>query len=123
MFSLPAVYKIHDGWTKYLVRKALEGIVPEKVLWRREKVGFATPQQQWMRSPAIQALAHDAHSYLVAEGIVNKGWMNKGEHDWEMIQAWFLLTGAGRAAAADTSTPKSVSAGEIQSPPERAFLT
>ena len=123
MFSLPAAYKIHDGWTKYLVRRALDGIVPGNVLWRKEKVGFATPQQTWIRSPAIQALARDAHSYLVREGIVNKGWANKGEHDWDMIMAWLLLTGAGRSASRSGGAGASTTGREIQSPPESALLT
>lgn len=28
VFSLPACYKIHDGWTKYLLRVSTEGLIP-----------------------------------------------------------------------------------------------
>lgn len=47
VFSLPACYKIHDGWTKYLLRTALEGILPEKVCWRKEKIGGTVPIYTW----------------------------------------------------------------------------
>jgi asparagine synthase (glutamine-hydrolysing) len=100
MFSLPATYKIQSGWTKYVVRKALEGRVPPRVLWRKEKVGFATPSARWLNSPAMQMRAREAHSYLVQEGIVNKSWVSGGERDWAMIMAHFLLTGAERASPA-----------------------
>jgi len=48
-FSLPACYKIHDGWTKYLLRVGTEGMLPEKVRWRKDKMGFPTPETTWMR--------------------------------------------------------------------------
>jgi asparagine synthase (glutamine-hydrolysing) len=48
-FSLPACYKIHDGWTKYLFRAGIEGLIPEKVRWRKDKMGFPTPEAAWMR--------------------------------------------------------------------------
>lgn len=46
-FSLPACYKIHDGWTKFVMRTALEGILPEKVCWRKDKVGGTVPIYTW----------------------------------------------------------------------------
>src|SRR5437868_9756934 len=32
-----------DGWHKWVLRKAMEGMLPEKVLWRRKKLGFPFP--------------------------------------------------------------------------------
>lgn len=45
--GVPAVYKIHDGWTKYLSRRAFDGLIDGKILWRRDKLGFPTPQKEW----------------------------------------------------------------------------
>ena len=50
VMNLPAVYKIHDGWTKFILRRALGDVVPPAVLWRRDKIGFATPETHWLRS-------------------------------------------------------------------------
>lgn len=36
-------YKIYQGWTKWVLRKAMCGRVPESILWRRDKIGFETP--------------------------------------------------------------------------------
>ena len=47
VFSLPACYKLHNGWTKYLLRAAMEGILPAKVCWRRQKVGGTIPGSIW----------------------------------------------------------------------------
>lgn len=46
--SLPASYKIHNGWTKYILRYAIAGVVPEKIRWRRDKMGFVTPEKIWL---------------------------------------------------------------------------
>jgi asparagine synthase (glutamine-hydrolysing) len=50
LFSLPAEQKIRDGWTKYVMREALEGVIPERIRLRRDKIGFATPEADWFRS-------------------------------------------------------------------------
>ncbi len=36
----PVSYLFKNGWTKYLLRKAMEPFLPDKILWRREKMGF-----------------------------------------------------------------------------------
>lgn len=47
-FSLPASFKIRHGWTKWLLRQATQGILPEEIRWRRDKIGFATPEAAWL---------------------------------------------------------------------------
>ncbi|MDD2805350.1 MAG: asparagine synthase-related protein [Elusimicrobiales bacterium] len=46
-FSVPACYKLHGGWTKYLLRTAMTGVLPERVCWRKEKVGGTAPVSVW----------------------------------------------------------------------------
>jgi asparagine synthase (glutamine-hydrolysing) len=43
MFSIPAVYKIRHGWTKWLLRLAVKELLPAQIIWRRDKLGFAAP--------------------------------------------------------------------------------
>jgi asparagine synthase (glutamine-hydrolysing) len=50
--ALPSADLIRRGWTKAILREAMEGIVPESVLWRRDKLGFATPEVRWLREIA-----------------------------------------------------------------------
>lgn len=50
VLSLPAHFKFHDGWSKFVQRKAAEDLLPAEIVWRRDKLGFATPQQQWKRA-------------------------------------------------------------------------
>lgn len=39
-----------SGRTKNVLREALRGIVPDNVLNRRDKIGFETPERQWLTS-------------------------------------------------------------------------
>jgi asparagine synthase (glutamine-hydrolysing) len=41
---------IHDGWTKWPLRHGMRGRLPQAVLWRRDKVGFETPEREWLRA-------------------------------------------------------------------------
>jgi len=48
--SMPESYLLsNDGQTKAIFRKAMRGIVPDAVLDRRDKIGFATPEQKWLQ--------------------------------------------------------------------------
>jgi len=51
-FSLPTDFKAHNGVTKYILREALKGVLPEKVYARMDKKGFVSPGEvQWLRGP------------------------------------------------------------------------
>jgi asparagine synthase (glutamine-hydrolysing) len=45
--SVPACYKIHNGWTKYLARLAFDGKLPDDIVWRRDKMGWPIPEKTW----------------------------------------------------------------------------
>jgi asparagine synthase (glutamine-hydrolysing) len=57
--TVPFAMKIRDGWTKYILRQALKGILPERVRRRKSKLGFSTPEDEWMRV-SLKDLALDA---------------------------------------------------------------
>jgi asparagine synthase (glutamine-hydrolysing) len=46
--TIPAEYRIAGGTTKYVFRKAMEGIVPEFIL-NRPKLGFPVPMREWLK--------------------------------------------------------------------------
>lgn len=55
MYSLPESYLISDrGQTKHVFRAAMRGIVPDAILDRRDKIGFATPERNWFIQLAPQ---------------------------------------------------------------------
>lgn len=48
LFSIPAVYKINNGWNKSLLRSAMQDILPDEIRLRTDKMGFSTPQSNWL---------------------------------------------------------------------------
>jgi asparagine synthase (glutamine-hydrolysing) len=49
IMSLPAGYKIRNGYTKSILRDALAGLVPDEVRMRINKLGFPTPELEWLK--------------------------------------------------------------------------
>ena len=46
--SLPLSVKIRNGWTKFILRKAVENILPKRIVWRKNKFGFEAPEKIWL---------------------------------------------------------------------------
>lgn len=48
VFSLPKEQKIRDGQTKFILRNSMNGVLPEPIRLRKDKMGFVTPESIWM---------------------------------------------------------------------------
>jgi asparagine synthase (glutamine-hydrolysing) len=48
VFTLPSEYKIRNGYTKSLLRHSMRGVLPPKIQWRLSKLGFASPEMDWV---------------------------------------------------------------------------
>jgi asparagine synthase (glutamine-hydrolysing) len=46
--SLDNRFKINGGWTKYLLRKAMSGTLPDEIVWRKNKLSFNAPEKRWL---------------------------------------------------------------------------
>ena len=47
--SVPACFKMRNGWTKYIARVAFDGKLPDEVNWRKDKMGWPVPENYWFR--------------------------------------------------------------------------
>jgi asparagine synthase (glutamine-hydrolysing) len=61
---------IRDGTTKFILREAMRGILPEKIRTRQDKIGFDNPQAEWFRTPQFQKLITEL---LNSESVKNRG--------------------------------------------------
>ena len=49
VLTLPESYLVSpSGQTKHVFRSAMRGIVPDQILDRRDKIGFQTPENDWL---------------------------------------------------------------------------
>ncbi len=97
IFSLPTSLKINKGWTKWLLRMAMKNKIPDEVIWRKDKVGFEPPQQQWMENKMFQEYVHEAKRKLVNQRILRQKVLNKtttpksaiadNNYDWRYLCA------------------------------------
>jgi len=70
IFSLPSSFKLCRGFTKYILRKAMSGKIPDSIVWNPLKTGFETPQKKWLENKALQELIIDSKQKLVNEKIL-----------------------------------------------------
>ena len=77
VFSLPSSYKIHEGWTKWLLRQAMNKKLPDEIVWSANKVGYEPPQQQWMQDPTLQDHIQEARRKLVGAKILSQKILDK----------------------------------------------
>jgi asparagine synthase (glutamine-hydrolysing) len=95
VFSLPSHFKIREGWTKWLLRQSMEDLLPEEIVYRRDKTGFEPPQRVWMQDPNLQEYIHEARRSLVKAGILKPDVLQKKiqpqeahaaeNHDWRYL--------------------------------------
>jgi asparagine synthase (glutamine-hydrolysing) len=55
---IPAAYRTAEGTTKYVFRKAMEGVVPDFIL-NRPKLGFPVPVRDWLKGPQGDAILEE----------------------------------------------------------------
>jgi asparagine synthase (glutamine-hydrolysing) len=89
---------IHEGWSKWVLREAMRGIVPDRIIWRRDKVGFETPERQWqadfLRAQGMTLFGAGARSgsYLDLAAVRQRitHWLQGGGDD-RLIWRWLNL--------------------------------
>lgn len=57
--GMPPPMKFQDGRTKHIFKKAVEGIIPKKVLKRKDKMGFPVPLSEWMQKGPVRDFVSD----------------------------------------------------------------
>ena len=76
LFRVPGSYKIRHGWSKHLLRMATAGLVPEPIRWRRDKIGFATPEGRWLKEigPSLLGYLDDRVSAVIDVKGLRRDW-------------------------------------------------
>lgn len=60
--GLPLKQKLRSATTKVILRQAMQGILPEEVRQRRDKMGFVTPEKVWLKAELGMLLREVVHS-------------------------------------------------------------
>lgn len=70
--ALDGKYKIKNQWTKWILRKSCKSYLPEKVLYRTNKMGFPAPFGRWIRECKEKDQMREIIFSLGDRGIVRK---------------------------------------------------
>jgi len=73
LVNLPTDMKLQGGWSKFILRESLTEL-PEAIRWRKDKKGFVTPEEPWMKG-ALGAYILDymeSHHELEKLGILDQ---------------------------------------------------
>lgn len=101
LFGCPSNQKINEGYTKWILRKAMDKKLPDAIVWRTDKVGYEPPQKQWMENERLADYVHEAKRTLVNHDLLRPQVLDKKPHarhahdkdnfDWRYLCAAQLL--------------------------------
>lgn len=74
--DIPMADKVRDNVPKYLLKKAVEGIIPDEIIYRK-KMGFGAPMAEWLRGE----FGRQVEDTLMSSGLLKRGFFNR-----ELIQ-------------------------------------
>lgn len=81
--------KLNKGWTKWPLRAAAEDILPPAISWRKDKIGFAAPDQIWLNKHSPVMYAKVTNSRLLAR-YVDMTALKKRFHRLDTGMRWRL---------------------------------
>lgn len=79
IYSMPLNYKIKRGVTKAVMREGLKDILPEKIRKRYSKLGFVTPEEQWIKNNPALFRTELEEACLLLKNLLDK----------ELVMQWF----------------------------------
>ncbi|MBI4698326.1 MAG: asparagine synthase (glutamine-hydrolyzing) [Nitrospirae bacterium] len=95
-FQLPPEMKIKDYRTKYILRQAVRGLVPDEIIDREDKKGLAVPISAWFENE-LRQWVDSLKSDLRKRGIIcprtgsNRGECDRSDYTSISIEMWHKL--------------------------------
>jgi asparagine synthase (glutamine-hydrolysing) len=87
VFSLPDEYKLNNGWTKFVLRKSMNKILPESICWRVDKIGYEPPQKKWIESDKYVSEIVKTAKFLNIDLEKNYTGKNMFTQEWRLLMA------------------------------------
>ena len=87
VFSLPDEFKLNNGWTKFVLRKSMDKILPQSICWRVDKIGYEPPQHLWIKSDKFNQEIHRASKMLNIHRSNDANNESVFNQDWRLLMA------------------------------------
>jgi asparagine synthase (glutamine-hydrolysing) len=89
--SLPEEVKIHNGWTKFVLRLFMNDKMPKGITWRKNKFGFEAPESIWIRRHKPLMLEAISSSSLL-NALCKLDYIEKDFQNMDNLTAWKLYS-------------------------------
>jgi asparagine synthase (glutamine-hydrolysing) len=108
--GLPDRAFVSNGWQKWILRKSVDGLLPQEIQWRADKVGYAAPLDTWLRGdlyewgrerlfsgPVVGVVGYDR---AATERLWQQHQDNEANHSWALwrwisLNEWLSLIADG----------------------------
>ncbi len=87
IMSLESYLFFENGWSKSILREGVNTLLPQEITYRKDKVGFEAPDDQWMKDERFKELIHDSKSKLIQEKIIT----DQNIDSWKIINIAHFL--------------------------------
>ncbi len=84
---IPSAWRLRRGKTKYLLKRAARGLLPDDIIDRRKK-GFGVPVGAWFRSGALRIAPPEMPCPIVAARMQHEHAAGRGNHRLFLWNAW-----------------------------------
>lgn len=84
--DIPEKWKTKNGVAKYLLKKAVEGIIPDNIIYRK-KMGFGAPMSEWLKGD---------FGHVTEKAVLGSKLMERGFFNVEHIRKLFVEHRSGR---------------------------
>ena len=70
--DIPMEHKVRNGEAKYLLKKAVAGLIPDQII-NRKKMGFGAPMSQWLRGD----FGREAEGFILSSKLLQRPGFNR----------------------------------------------
>lgn len=92
--ALDPAWKIHNGWTKYVLRKSSEPYLPSEIIWRKDKMGFLTPAGKWKKELEKELLKYinsTSHLPFLDRDEISKACLSNDDQPTHISEFWKII--------------------------------
>jgi len=84
VMSLPSEFLLKEGWSKAILRNAVKDLLPQEIVYRKDKIGFEAPHNIWSKSDELRGMVTEARKKLISENIITKEYVS----DWKVLMVY-----------------------------------
>lgn len=89
IMSLKSHLFLFEGWSKAILRTGVKDLLPQEIVYRKDKIGFEAPHGEWMKKRELFGLMSDYKSKLMSDKIITSDY----DQHWKIIIGAKVLYG------------------------------